>query len=133
MLRLISIQYGAQIASFANEPNIPCISAFASANTCSSPACKAVLQSSLEGTTNLLRQLEDITQNHQKNERQTQLHLDALTTLEDAYEKFNRPLADDDIREISEKTDESPRKHGGGSGAPRVDESDYTDLSSTGL
>ena len=70
-------------------------------------------------------------QNHQKTEQQTQLHLDALTTLEDAYEKFNHPLADDDIREISEKTNESPRKHGSGSSALRVYESDYTDLSST--
>ena len=130
------MQYGDQIASNANELNVPFILAFVSGNPCSSPTCRAVIQSSLEVTTNLLWKLEDITQQHEKKELQTELHLDAMKTLKNAYMAFNHPLAVDDIQHISDKAGvpcDIPGNHASGSNASEVDDSEYTESSSTGL
>ena len=130
------MQYGDQIASNANELNVPFISAFVSGNPCSSPTCRAVVQSSLEATTNLLQKLEDITQQHEKKELQTELHLDAIQTLKNAYMAFNCPLAADDIQCIADKARvpcDIPGNHTDGSNGSEADDSEYTELSSTGL
>ena len=129
------MQYGDQIGSTSNERNVPFILAFVSSNLCSSPTCRAVIQSSLEATTNLLWKLEDITQQHKK-ELQTKLHLDAMKTLKNAYMAFNCPLVADDIQHISDKAGvpyDIPGNHTGGANASVADDSEYTELSSTGL
>ena len=90
----------------------------------------------MDTTTNLLRLLEDITEKHEKMEAQTKLHLDAMKTLQNAYTAFNRPLTEDDIQDISAKASipyDIPGNHEGDSNASEADESDYTELSSTGL
>lgn len=89
----------------------------------------------MDGTTHLLAQLEDITEKHEKKEIEAKLHLDAMNTLQNASTAFNRPLAEDDIQQISDKAGIPYNIPGDDESGSNASEgaSVYTDLSYTGL
>ena len=126
---------------------MPLISVFPAGDVCSSPTCRALLQSLLDKTTQVLRVLDNISERHEKREVQTELRLDAVNTLKDGYIAFNRRLEDQDIEVISQRAGilyNIPGNHTGDSNPSGTDGknrnsgddasgSEYTDLSSTGL
>jgi hypothetical protein len=137
----IVVQYGEQM-----QPNIPLISSFPAGDICSSPTCRAIVQDSLNMTAQFLRALEDLTEKHEKTVVKTDLHLDAVNALKNAYMAFGRRLEDEDIKSISQRAGipyDIPGNHKEGSYSVEMGENDgngyeasgseYTDLSSTGL
>lgn len=99
----------------------------------------------MERSTELLRVLEDLGEEHDKTKSEIQLRLDALKAMKNAHTAFGRPLNDEDIGTIAQRAGvpyDVPA-HYIGSPVPdwedvsgNTDEgsdSELTDLSSTGL